>query len=589
MKIPHFNKALSVGALVAVAGTAFLLAFTFFKKGGYSESESYDVHAYFADATGLTWKSRVQIAGIQVGEVHKISLAGQRARLDLRIKRGVELKSGACLTKTFPSALLPDALLEVSLGDESQPSLSALPVEAREVRCIRETASTQKLIEAMSKIAADIQVVTADLSKTVGDQRGSMREIIENIANLTRQLDQTVSENSGRLSRLLENAEAISGDVRDITGSEKGRIQEIVRNTEVISRQLRQLLASAQGIVDGTSTPDAAPGTPGTSTGTSTSTGTPGAPGTTSTSTSTASAAGKPATGAATTTTTTTTPAGTTTSTTSSGGADARGVKQAIEKANDSLARLDELLAKLQSGDSVAGKLLNDERLGNKVANAIETYSTYVDDLNRMQVEVKLRSEWLLNQTAAKTYFGIRLIPRPDKYYIIEMVSDPRGMDSVVTTTTSTQVGGAPATPDTVVTTTTHEQKLTFSLQMAKRYGPVAFRIGIIESSGGVGSDLHLFDERLQVSVSVYQFSRPFPGVFPRAKVWVSWAFLQHFYVTAGSDDFLNQWRSGKYPGGPKFSLGTDIFFGGGLFFTDDDLKTLFGMGAASALTTATK
>ena len=566
--MPHFNKALSVGALVAVAGTAFLLAFTFFKKGGYSESESYDVHAYFADATGLTWKSRVQIAGIQVGEVHKISLVGQRARLDLRIKRGVELKTGACLTKAFPSALLPDALLEVSLGDESQPSLSALPVEAREVRCIRETATTQKLIEAMSKIAADIQVVTADLSKTVGDQRGSMREIIENIANLTRQLDQTVSENSGRLSRLLENAEAISGDVRDITGSEKGRIQEIVRNTEVISRQLRQLLASAQGIVDGTSTPDAAPGT---------------------TSTSTATAAGKPATGAATTTTTTTTPAGTTTSTTSSGGADARGVKQAIEKANDSLARLDELLAKLQSGDSVAGKLLNDERLGNKVANAIETYSTYVDDLNRMQVEVKLRSEWLLNQTAAKTYFGIRLIPRPDKYYIFEMVSDPRGMDSVVTTITSTQVGGAPATPDTVVTTTTHEQKLTFSLQMAKRYGPVAFRIGIIESSGGVGSDLHLFDERLQVSVSVYQFSRPFPGVFPRAKVWVSWAFLQHFYVTAGSDDFLNQWRSGKYPGGPKFSLGTDIFFGGGLFFTDEDLKTLFGMGAASALTTATK
>ena len=30
MKIPQLNKALSVGALVGVAGTAFLLAFTFF-------------------------------------------------------------------------------------------------------------------------------------------------------------------------------------------------------------------------------------------------------------------------------------------------------------------------------------------------------------------------------------------------------------------------------------------------------------------------------------------------------------------------------------------------------------------------------
>jgi len=80
-----------------------------------------------------------------------------------------------------------------------------------------------------------------------------------------------------------------------------------------------------------------------------------------------------------------------------------------------------------------------------------------------------------------------------------------------------------------------------------------------------------------------------FTGVFPRAKFWVNYAFLQHFYVTAGSDDFLNQWREGRYPGGPKFTLGTDIFFGGGLFFTDDDLKTLFGMGAASALAPATK
>jgi phospholipid/cholesterol/gamma-HCH transport system substrate-binding protein len=124
---------------------------------------------------------------------------------------------------------------------------------------------------------------------------------------------------------------------------------------------------------------------------------------------------------------------------------------------------------------------------------------------------------------------------------------------------------------------------------MAMRYGPIAFRAGIIDSSGGVGSDLFLFDERLQVSVSIYQFSRPFPGVFPRAKFWLNYSFLQHFYLTAGSDDFLNQWRSGRYPGGPKFSLGTDVFLGGGIFFTDDDLKTLIGMGAGSAVGPAVK
>ena len=407
----------------------------------------------------------------------------------------------------------------------------------------------------------------------VGDQRGSMREIIENVAKLTRRLDETVAENSGKLSRLLSNAEAISGDVRELTGSEKEHIREIVRNTEVVSRQLRQVLASTSRA---SSMESGSGGGAGTGAGRCgggrgrgrSAAGRPGSPGRPAWPARPGPRpAGAPAAG------------------------DARGVKQAIEKANDSLARLDNLLAKLQKGDSIAGKLLTDERLGKKVGDALETYSNYVDNLNRLQMEVRLRSEWLLNQTAAKTYFGIRLVPRPDKYFIFEVVSDPRGVDTVTTTTSTTRDPSQPTLPDvtTITTSTKHEQKLTFTLQIVKRYGPVAFRVGVIESSGGVGSDLHLFDERLQVSVSVYQFSRPFQGVFPRAKFWVNYNFLQHFYATAGSDDFLNQWRSGRYPGGPKFSLGTDVFFGGGLFFTDDDLKTLIGMGAASAVTPATR
>ncbi len=252
--MPHLNKALSVGALVAVTGAAFLLVFTFIRTGGYSEKDSYVVHALFTDATGLTWKSRVQIAGIQIGEVEKISLVGHRARLDLRIKNEVELRADACLSKVFPSALLPDALLEVSLGSEAAPVLSRLPREQREVTCVREAGSTQKLIETLSKIAADVQVVSADLTKMVGAERGSMREIIENIVRLTRRLDETVAANQGKLTSLISNAEAISGDVRELTGSEKEHIREIVRNTEVVSRQLRQLLASTQSIMDGGTT-----------------------------------------------------------------------------------------------------------------------------------------------------------------------------------------------------------------------------------------------------------------------------------------------------------------------------------------------
>src|SRR5512142_873577 len=141
MARPVLNKAFAVGLLAAVGGLAFIVAFTFFRKGGYSDRDSYVVFAFFSDATGLTWKSRVQIAGIQVGEVESIGLQGDKALLAIRIKNDVVLHADACLYKTFPSALLPDALLEVAPGSPGQPALKSLPQDKREITCIREATS----------------------------------------------------------------------------------------------------------------------------------------------------------------------------------------------------------------------------------------------------------------------------------------------------------------------------------------------------------------------------------------------------------------------------------------------------------------
>jgi len=115
-------------------------------------------------------------------------------------------------------------------------------------------------------------------------------------------------------------------------------------------------------------------------------------------------------------------------------------------------------------------------------------------------------------------------------------------------------------------------------LQFAKRIGPAAFRIGIIESSGGAGADLFLLKDSLKLSVSVFQFARPEPAPqFPRAKLSADYTFVRYLYATVGADDFLNTWRAGHFPGGPKFTIGNDVFFGGGIAFTDDDLKAIIG------------
>ena len=230
----------------------------------------------------------------------------------------------------------------------------------------------------------------------------------------------------------------------------------------------------------------------------------------------------------------------------------ARGVKQAVDKLTGTIEKLDELVAKISEGKSVAGRLLVDERLGRKLGSAAEDVADQLDRVFKLQLQVQLRSEWLLNQTGAKTYFGVRLLPRPDKYYLLEVVSDPRGVDSVSaeTITTRDPITGLDSTR--VSTRTLHEDKLTFTLQIAKRYGPMTFRAGVIESSGGIGTDLHLFRDKLQFSVSVYQFSRPYQDVFPRAKVWMNYYFLQHFFVIGGRGRLPEQLALRPLPGWPE-------------------------------------
>src|SRR6476659_8111934 len=109
-----------VGLLVLASAICLFIFLTFVKKGGMSEEESIGVYAYFKDASGLGKKSRIQIAGIPVGEVGDITLEGTRARVTIRVRKEVGLREDASLTKRSES-LLGDYLLDLYPGSETAP------------------------------------------------------------------------------------------------------------------------------------------------------------------------------------------------------------------------------------------------------------------------------------------------------------------------------------------------------------------------------------------------------------------------------------------------------------------------------------
>jgi phospholipid/cholesterol/gamma-HCH transport system substrate-binding protein len=98
-----------------------------------------------------------------------------------------------------------------------------------------------------------------------------------------------------------------------------------------------------------------------------------------------------------------------------------------------------------------------------------------------------------------------------------------------------------------------------FSLQFAQRVGPLVGRFGIKESTGGVGLDLLLLDDRLELVQDFFGFGET---VLPRWRVYLSYAFVKRLWLLGGVDDILSYDRR-------------DYFVGLNLRFNDEDLKSI--------------
>ncbi|HEY0839536.1 MAG TPA: MCE family protein, partial [Vulgatibacter sp.] len=195
----------------------------------------------------------------------------------------------------------------------------------------------------------------------------------------------------------------------------------------------------------------------------------------------------------------------------------------------------------------------------------------YVHRLSVLQVELGLRSEYLFRAAAAKVYIDLRLVPSPDKYFLFQVVDDPLGFVSRETVV---------RTPPGEVEAANQEVRITsdvllFSAEFAKRYGFATFRFGLIESTGGLGLDLHFLEDRLVFRTDLFDFANP-ETEFPRLKIYANLVFLQHLFLTAGIDDLMNPAAFEAVTG--RLRAGRDAFVGGGIFFTDEDVKALFGV-----------
>lgn len=513
--------------LVVIAGViSFFVLMSFVAKRKYSEDETYKVYAVFQDATGLGPKSRVQIAGIEVGIVESVTLtADARARALLRISNDVVLRTDARITKRSAS-LLGDFLLDVYPGSPDRPALAA----GSAIDNVVAQAGVEDVFAALGEVTRDIQSVTTSLKDLVAsDEVGSIKEIIRSMNEVAQGLTVTITQAGGRLDNILGDVEVLSGSVRSLATGQTHNVAEILGNLRVLSEQANQLVATVQGII-GTEEGELK---------------------------SSVASIRDTLDGLQTT---------------------LEGTRSLVANADATVTAGREIIEGIDRGEGTVGALLREDGIARRIEQTLDDVSSITKPLSSLQTHVHMREEvhWRPGAKApsGKASFEVRLVPGDDpKFYGVGIVSEPRGN----VTRETVQVRGAEGemlAPVEQVVRTNNDVK--FSAYMGRRFGPAALRVGMLESSGGVGADLFALGDDLRLTVDAFDWANP-DARFPRLRASAQWTPWEHVYVGAGVDDFLNTQRVNQVESG-SIQSGIDFFLSAGLQFNDKDLKALITM-----------
>lgn len=232
-------------------------------------------------------------------------------------------------------------------------------------------------------------------------------------------------------------------------------------------------------------------------------------------------------------------------------------VDRASQNLESALKNIDDVTGRMERGEGTLGRLTKDEKLINEVEGAVENVGEFLGGISRLQTIVSLRTDYQFLASTVKSYVEIRLQPREDKYYLFEVVNDPKGLTRFEQIDVDTTNPNDPPHYREVRTVT--QNTLRFSLQFAQSFGPFTGRFGIKESTGGLGLDVLLFEDRFELRQDLYGFGEV---VLPRWRISLGYEFINRLWLLGGVEDILSSSRR-------------DYFVGGMLRFNDEDLKTI--------------
>jgi phospholipid/cholesterol/gamma-HCH transport system substrate-binding protein len=479
MMFSRYVKVALFFIVLGVAGSVYVIV----SADGLSDFNTKVYEVVLPDATGLSTRSKVYLAGVAVGRVRGITLENNEARLKVAFLNNVEIRRDARIARRA-SSILGTSVLNLEPGTALSPIIPP-----------GSTINTDKN-------ASDITAVLGLVQEMGGQLTQLIRDFQENQLAM--------------LSVSLETFNSIAGKINAQSDAELERVSRILESTALITERLERLLT--QGEVGGTG------------------------------------------------------PAG-----------DVYGALENIRQITDEIrqgqgnigqAVYDDqlyatLLATVQRTEEAVVKLQatldNINSLAKTADGVVADAGVIVKKAMGLGVEVDTYGRYDVRAEQMRAGASLRLVPASnDRWYRIGVSSAPDGVVYRTVKEISDSAGAR-----TVEDTTETRYSFAVDAELARSFGIVTLHGGLLENTGGVGIDIQpvrwvnlsgeVFNFRkgekpnLRGTLTVYPFFDPGSD-----KPW-NWIYLRGGVSNALADD-------------------RDYFVGGGLRFTDSEIRGLVGL-----------
>jgi phospholipid/cholesterol/gamma-HCH transport system substrate-binding protein len=380
--------------------------------------------------------------------------------------------------------------------------------EGGEIARVERQADIDKLLRELGLIAEDVKAVTASLRAVAGGEEGeaSLRAIVNNTRELSENLNNVVKRNEDRLGIMISNLTSASKEMEktfvalsDVTERIKrgeGSVGKLIKDDRVFDN-LNETVASLKDIMEKINRGEGTVGK-------------------------------------------------------------LVNEERVVDNLNETLVSMKDISDKINKGEGTIGKLVNDEETVNNlnaglksIDESMKGINRYVSKSEQFRTFLSYRGEYLFDKSDAKSYLDLKFQPKWDKFYILGVVTDPRGKRTVTDRTTDGK---------TTRTEEWEKDELLFNVEIGKRFKDVVLRGGLLESTGGIGLDYFALNDDLKFTCEAFDFDADRD---PHLKVFAEYELLKHVYLSAGWDDFLSN-EGNESP-----------FIGFSIRFEDDDLKYL--------------